>query len=140
MIIENYNDFDEHIVKNKYKKVSSENVRIIEVNDIYDGPLSGVCVYFDSVFYYCCITEFEHLTEKQRYPRKYILIKLNEHLINRQRQIENLKSENETLKLKSLLEKPYSVLPSEVIAWFEVDENKNKDAFLQSYNQWLHKT
>ena len=140
MIIENYSDFDEIKIKKKYIKTSSENVLIIEVNDIHDGPLSGICEYAGGVYYYCCITEFEHLTEKQRYPRKYILIKFNEDLINRQKQIEKLKSENETLKIKSLLEKPYFVLPSDVVAWYEVDENKNNDAFLQSYYQWLQKT
>lgn len=75
--IKHENDLD----LSKLEIISKDNIDILYENDIWDGPLEGLCIWKKegNKYYYHNISD---LTDSKN-PRTYILIKLtNEQLIN----------------------------------------------------------
>ena len=144
MKVKNQIEFIDADKKLALKKISSDSIDIIDVDEIWDGPLSGSCRWDDNEYYFFSFDQLDDSGE-DRWPRKYLLINLNsEQLgeINHQNEIYKRWQKGELFTEE--YSKQYKHFPmmtveeSQVIGWFDSgpDKKKNPSKFIQSYFKW----
>jgi hypothetical protein len=112
MIITNIRDFSKIEQKENIKKVDQNLITVTSVYDVWDGPLSGECLYNKEKYIYYC---FDQLNDHgdDLWPRKYLLIEDTRKNSN----IEKIKLEN-----------------SQIVGWFDSGTNElDNNNFLKSY-------
>ncbi len=142
MKIENLNDFEKADKEINLVKISADEIEITEVDDIWDGPLSGSCVWKQKEYYFFSFAKIVKGEDKQ--PRTFVLInitpehksaleKLRSAYIKRQHR---LISEEEYVGIYASFPKQ-TIRADQAIGWFEAGTIDSK--FMESYFSWKEK-
>jgi hypothetical protein len=141
MKIKNRKDFEEADINLGLKKFSEDEIIILDIDDVWDGPLSGLCECMNRGYYFYCFDRLEG--DDDRWPRKYILINLSKEQLSEYNRlhVEFIKWKNGQVSLeayqKILDELPLQkVNKNQITGWFESGKN-NPSKFMNSYFKWL---
>lgn len=142
MKIKNEKAFGSADKKLGLQKISADEIQITYVDDIWDGPLSGNCIWKQSECYFFTFNRIEGGEEK--WPRTYVLIKMNlkqksvvENLrIAYQKRQNNLITEEEYRKIYNNFPEQH-IQKTQAIGWFEDGGKTSK--FTESYFSWIPK-
>lgn len=127
MKVKNYRELNNADSKYNLKKISEKEVKIISVDDFWDGPLSGECIWHDKPYYFQCFDQVDPNTDNDVWPRKFLLLSLTNDQLAENRRLQRLFEEsldsevqrNEHAKLSK--EAPeQSVDRGQIVAWFEM--------------------
>lgn len=144
MEILNKLDFVDYDKTPNIKKLSADEITILDVNEIWDGPLDGICQWKCTDYYFYSIDQLREYILGERFPNIFILIKLDSTQIKIIKNVKkiysdwnlNLISTNKLHELKSN-NKPQIVKTEQVIGWFEaIESEKNTSKFIDSYFKW----
>ncbi len=104
---------------------------ITEVDEVYDGPLSGDCLWQDKKYYFYSFDQLKDDGSGDPFPSKYALIDLTED------QLKQL--EKERLDMMDIANAGkdfprYLINKNQILGWFSsVDPNTKERGFLKSY-------
>src|SRR3989338_4132480 len=144
MKIKNQSDFADFDRRTKCPPLSSNEIEIKNVNEIWDGPLSGTCEWEGELFYFFSFIQ-PSLGRGDKWPRKYVLVQLDTN------QILEKKREDEISKIwkyghisSAEYSEQYDNYPeitideTQIVGWFDSGPNdKNKlTKFMESYFEW----
>lgn len=90
MKIKNIADFNNAETKYNLKKIPVKEVKVVSVDDFYDGPLSGECQWQDRNYYYMCYDRIDPVTDTDVWPRKYLLLSLSNEQLEQVRHLAGL--------------------------------------------------
>lgn len=109
----------------KLKKIPSSEIHILYENDVWDGPLEGICEWANKKYYFVCSDQLDETSEDDRRPRKYVLLELSpEQLEEEDKERQLFASLKERLKLEDFYERQKSfpehrISLEQVIGWFD---------------------
>ncbi len=149
MKIKNESDFVNADSKLNLRKISSNEIEITDVYDIWDGPLSGSCLWENKDYYFFSFDQLEDDKSGDRWPRKYILVSLDSEQKQTEEELKNLYS---ALKKGEFTAEEYSnkleripklqIENKQIVGWFDsedVEKNGTPTRFMQSYFSWKEK-
>jgi hypothetical protein len=126
MKIKNNLDLENSDKKYNLQKISESEIKVLSVDDFWDGPLSGTCLWQDKTYYYQCFDQLEEDGNTDRWPRKYVLLNLTDEQMS---EIEKLQEKFDKSAGSEKLRKEYIKLyedapeqiieKDQIIAWFE---------------------
>jgi hypothetical protein len=124
------------------KKISENEIMINEVDDIWDGPLSGECTWQNRKYYFYCFDQLDG--DDDRWPRKYLLLILTkQQVIERQKVFDiyqdfcsgKLDQEEYAKILNSLPPQKFEI--QQIVGWFDSGDHDNLPSkFIKSYFEW----
>jgi hypothetical protein len=128
------------------EKLSPDEVRISDIEDVWDGPLSGMCIWKEKEYYFACIDQLDEDGE-DRWPRKYLLISLTDaqkeqHEREARLFIEMQKetiTREEYLKLQAQFQ-PQLLKQEQIAGWLELAGDTESSLFMNSYLEWQQGT
>lgn len=133
MKIKNINDFVEFKTTNLFQ-VSPNQIEIKNLDDVWDGPLSGECKVSSEEKYFFCFSDNETPG-----MRKYFLIDLDE----QQKKIKetadskflDLQGQKITIEeYEQFVSENFLVInPKQITSWFCVDDSSKNSIFMESY-------
>lgn len=124
MIIKNKNNFNNIDSKLGLKEIPSEEIKNLYENNSWDGALAGVCIWNQKKYYFLCFDQLDE-TNEDRWPRKYILIRLTEEQEKeeeREHQLFVSSTTPEDLKMffENQKEFPqYNIEVDQIVGWFQ---------------------
>lgn len=147
MKIKNAADFRKVDSKLNLKKISSDEIRITEIDDIWDGPLSGDCEWRNKKYYFYCFDQLDDTGNDDRWPRKYLLIELTSQQLAQNQKLRDLfqnwrKNSASPMEYQKMLEASPSqtIDANQIIGWFDSGDQKNAPSkFIESYFTWRKK-
>jgi hypothetical protein len=139
MKISNEKEFSQADTRYNLTKIASDEILISDVDDIWDGPLSGTCTWKGDNYYF--FTFDQVVDGEDKWPRTYVLIKpatahtealtlLRDAYQKRQQQ---LISSEEYQKIYDNFP-PQRIDSSQLIGWF--DDGGKSSKFIESYFKW----
>ncbi len=145
MKIKNKEEFKEADSRLALKKISADEIVILDVDDIWDGPLSGFCMFNNKKYLFYCFDQLEG--DDDRWPRKYLLIELTqEQLAEHQKQDavyhkwrSGSISQQEYQEIFETFQ-PQTIDKGQIIGWFDAGvQGGNLSKFMKSYFEWREK-
>lgn len=143
MEIANEADFVNAKTKLGLQKISAGEIVVIDIDDIYDGPLSGSCSWRNREYYFFTFDRIDD-TGEDRWPRKYLLITLTPQQLS---EVEKLRNYFRKRKSGQMTREEYSrvyddwpkqvIKKSQIIGWF--DGGGRSSQFMGSYRDWSNK-
>ncbi len=126
MKILNQDDFKRFDTKGDLLKISANEIRIKEIDDIWDGPLSGLCEWNGGEYYFFAFDQLEDDGSGDRWPRKYVLIRLTE---------ENVRARSMLKEQTGMQEVGQHINKDQIIGWFDSEPQgaQEQTKFLKSY-------
>jgi hypothetical protein len=121
MKIKNEMDFVQADKRLNLKELSADEIYILDVYDIWDGPLSGKSSYKNEECFFFSFDQLQKEVSEESWPRKYILFKTD-------CKFDALLSTSEGIQIGS----------KQLIGWFDSLKgfDKSSSQFLKSYFQW----
>ena len=114
------------------KKIPSKEIKLTTLEDFWDGPLSGLCVWEGNEYYYHCFDQVDETNDTDLWPRKYLLIKLTKEQAERQKkEYELFENSNNDSSLKQeylelMKQAPIEKIATEqIVGWFDSDGLKH---------------
>lgn len=111
------------------RRILSEEIIVKTADDWWDGALSGRCEWKGSEYYFECFDQLDEETDSDRWPRKYILLKLNteqETEIGRLYALFKGSAHNEASRaeyISALKSAPIQTIePGQIVGWFDSDK------------------
>ena len=116
------------------KKISSDEVSVLFVDEIYDGPLSGYCIW-KNIYY--LFYSFDQLYDDgdPNWPKKYILVSTDNDIVKLLHRYVDAPgfSDPKVLELiKKSFEVEKTINTQDIVGWFDISDKKNSK-FLDSY-------
>ena len=125
MKIKNQSDFIEADKKINLNKITSGKIIITHVDDIWDGPLSGSCLWQGKEYYFFSFDQLIDDNSGDKWPYKYLLIELTAEQSEKnikQRKLVSEWKKNSASKEYILEEfKQQIIEKNQIIGWFNFD-------------------
>jgi hypothetical protein len=130
--------------RSNLKKISADEVEVISVDAIWDGPLGGVCQWNNQRYYFQCFDLIDD-EEESRWPRKYLLINLTAKQIDNNAKLHDMFLRwRDSLISKEEYQSYLQSVPSErididqIVGWFDSDfkDSNQPVKFIKSYLVW----
>lgn len=145
MKIKNEEEFEGADMRLALDKIFSEEVMILDIDNIWDGSLSGFCIFNNKTYYFHCFERLEG--GEDRWPRKYLLVNLSQEQLAEYNRFDGefKKWKEGSISLEEY-QKILDVFPSQVInknqivGWFDSGiQGGNQSKFIKSYFDWREK-
>ena len=105
----------------KIQEIDSDKIKILHVNEEYDGPEEGVCLMNDEKYYFKVFDSFDDF--KSREKKSYFLIKLNKDQLENEEFLHKdfLRSTNYDEYSNYVNRYPDQIIEeSQIVGWFEM--------------------
>jgi hypothetical protein len=126
MKIKDHKQLENAEIKYNLIKVSDSDIKIINVDNFWDGPLSGECIWRGEKYYFECFDQLESDGDTDRWPRKYLLLNLTDRQKKENAKLQKLFDKSaDSEKLRKEYIELYKAAPEHIIekdqmvAWFD---------------------
>ena len=126
MKIKNILDFENAEAKLNLKKIPANEIKVVSVDNFWDGPLSGECTWLGRNYYFECFDQVDSKTDSDVWPRKYLLLSLTEDQKKENQRLQKLfekSAESDELKkeyIRIFEEAPEHIVErNQIIGWFD---------------------
>lgn len=108
------------------RKIPTDEIVLLQIEDFWDGALSGMCKWKNEDYYFHCFDQIDEETDTDHWPRKYLLIKLTPaQTAEYERGHKLFEESNASLSVKTKyleLQKDtptMQIKPDQLIGWFD---------------------
>jgi hypothetical protein len=145
MKIENKNEFINADKVLNLQQISADEIAILVVDEIYDGPLNGSCEWNGIKYYFYSFDQLHDDKTGAEFPSKYLLIDLNDSqssVLERTRELFSRWTDNilTTAKYTEFLNTlpPQKIDIKQLVGWFDssLKRNDKPTQFVASYFEW----
>jgi len=105
----------------KIPRISGNEIKISYANDIWDGPLEGICLWKGKKYYFYCVEDDpkDYETYKPGFPRRFVLIDLTSEQIKEEEYWKDLFDRGiENFYELSKSEKEFPINLNRLVGWF----------------------